>query len=153
NRDDSKAFFSNYGKNVVDLGAPGERILTTARYLVPPARYAEYSGTSAAAAHVSSGAALVFALNPNWTPKQVVQHLKASADSIDILKNACIYGRRLNLRRAVNGPLRITGPIEGETWNQAVPNNITWINEYANPDFEQVTIEFSKDDGASYTSS
>ena len=46
------------------------RILTTARYLVNPPRYVDYSGTSAAAAYVSAGAALVFALNrPGWTAR------------------------------------------------------------------------------------
>src|SRR5207248_7135974 len=66
-RYDAKAFFSNYGRTTADLGAPGLRILSTARYLVNPPRYANYSGTSPAAALVSAGAALVFALNPqNW---------------------------------------------------------------------------------------
>ena len=55
------------------------RILTTGPYLDGTPRYIEYSGTSAAAAYVSAGAALVFALNPAWTSQDVVQHLLASA--------------------------------------------------------------------------
>ena len=150
-RDDSKAFFSNYGKNTVDLGAPGLRILTTARYLVDPARYAEYSGTSAAAAYTSAGAALVFALNPGWSPRRVIRHLKASADIVETLKLACIDGKRLNLKRAVYGPLHVTAPAHGDVLNQGAPNNIAWSNEYTNPDFAQVKIEFSHDDGVTYT--
>ena len=156
---DSLAFFSNYGRTTADLGAPGLRILSTARYLVNPPRYANYSGTSPAAALVSAGAALVFALNPQnwdgagaaaWTPADVIQHLAASADTIEDLKLACIGGKRLNLGRAVYGPLHVTAPTEGATVHVGVPTIITWTNEYTNPSFTQVKVEFSKDDGATY---
>ena len=158
-RYDAKAFFSNYGRTTADLGAPGLRILSTARYLVNPPRYANYSGTSPAAALVSAGAALVFALNPQnwdgagaaaWTPADVIQHLAASADTIEDLKLACIGGKRLNLSRAVYGPLHVTAPTEGATVHVGVPTIITWTNEYTNPSFTQVKVEFSKDDGATY---
>jgi hypothetical protein len=157
-RYDAKAAFSNYGK-AVDIGAPGQRILSTERYLVAPPRYGDYSGTSPAAAYVSAGAALVFALNPQnwngagapaWKPADVIQHLIASADVVEDLKLACIGGKRLNLRRAVYGPLHITAPSEGNTVTVGVTTNITWTNEYINPSFTQVKIEFSKDDGATY---
>jgi subtilisin family serine protease len=103
-RYDNKAFFSNYGQAMVDIGAPGIHIQSTGRYLVPPARYSRYSGTSAAAAYVSAGAALVSALHPNWGPAQVVQRLLATADVVPQLGIACIGGRRLNLWRAINDP-------------------------------------------------
>jgi subtilisin family serine protease len=157
-RYDAKAAFSNYG-NAVDLGAPGQRILSTERYLVAPPRYGDYSGTSPAAAYVSAGAALVFALNPQnwdgagapaWKPADVIRHLIASADIVEDLKLACIGGKRLNLRRAVYGPLHITAPAEGATVHVGTPTNITWTNEYSNPSFTQVKIEFSKDDGVTY---
>jgi subtilisin family serine protease len=157
-RYDAKASFSNYGK-AVDLGAPGQRILSTERYLVNPPRYGDYSGTSPAAAYVSAGAALVFALNPQnwngagapaWKPADVIQHLTASADVVEDLKLACIGGKRLNLRRAVYGPLHVTAPAAGATVNVGVMTGITWTNEYINPSFTQVKIEFSKDDGATY---
>jgi subtilisin family serine protease len=157
-RYDAKTSFSNYGK-AVDLGAPGLRILSTERYLVNPPRYGDYSGTSPAAAFVSAGAALVFALNPQnwngagapaWTAGDVIQHLIASADIIEDLKLACIGGKRLNLGRAVYGPLHVTAPAEGNTVNVGVATNITWTNEYINPSFTQVKIEFSQDDGATY---
>jgi subtilisin family serine protease len=141
-RYDGKAFFSNYGKNTVAIAAPGLRILTTARYLVPPPRFAEYTGTSAAAAHVSAGAALVFALNPGWASTDVIQHLIASADTIEELKIACIGGKRLNLSRAVYGPLHITAPLAGAMLSIAAPTNITWSRDYDNPRFTNVNIEF-----------
>jgi subtilisin family serine protease len=158
-RYDAKASFSNYGKTFADLGAPGLHILSTGRYLVDPPRYASYSGTSAAAAFVSAGAALVFALHPQnwdnagaaaWTAADVRQHLLASANTIEDLKLACAGGKRLNLRRAVYGPLRITAPVQGNTLHVGVLTNITWMNTYTNPVFTRVKIEFSKDNGATY---
>jgi thermitase len=144
-RYDAKAFFSNYGRNTVAIAAPGMRILTTARYLVAPPRYAEYSGTSAAAAYVSAGAALVFALNPGWTARQVIQHLTASAETVPGLQLACIGGKRLNLKRAVYGPLHITAPVNGAILNRGAATAITWSNDYNNPGFGNVRIEVSKD--------
>jgi hypothetical protein len=150
-RYDAKPFFSNYGKNTVHIAAPGMRILTTGRYLVNPPRYSEYSGTSAAAAYVSAGAALVFALNrpnwdgagaPGWTPQDVTQHLTESADTIEGLKLTCIGGKRLNLRRAVYGPLHITAPAAGAALPVNALTNITWTTEYTNPKFLQVAIAF-----------
>jgi hypothetical protein len=156
-RDDCKAFFSNYGRNIVDIGAPGLRILTTERYLVDEesfplewAPYAEYSGTSPAAAFVSAGAALVFALNPGWQPADVAQHLKASAETIECLKIACIDGKRLNLARAVYGPLRIIAPLPGVILFQGQMTNIVWTTDFTNPKFPNVKIEYSKDNGATW---
>jgi subtilisin family serine protease len=159
-RYDRKAFFSNYGRNIVDLGAPGMRILSTARYLGTQPRYAEYSGTSAAAAYVSAGAALVFALNPlnwdnagapAWTPGDVIQHLKTSASTVHDLRPACVGGRRLNLRRAVYGPLRVVSPAAGAAVPAGIPVNITWTLRYTNPKFQRVKIEFTRTGTDPYT--
>jgi subtilisin family serine protease len=151
-RYDAKTFFSNYGRNTVDLGAPGLRILSTARYLVAPPRYAQYSGTSAAAAYVSSGAALVLALHPPnwngggapaWTPQDAVQHLKASADTIEDLKLACIDGKRLNIGRAVYGPVRVTAPGPGAALAVNAFHDIAWSLKYDNPKLQHVRIDYA----------
>jgi subtilisin family serine protease len=150
-QDDFKASFSNYGAVGVDIAAPGTAIQTTGLYLpghTPD--YPDYNGTSAAAAFVSAAAALVFALNPGWTPKEVIEHLKASADALPGLMVVCTGGKRLNLRRAVYGPLIITAPLQGDSLPAGVNTNITWTNEYSNPNFNKVKIEFSMDDGATY---
>ena len=151
-RYDAKTFFSNYGRTTVDLGAPGLRILSTARYLVDPPRYAQYSGTSAAAAYVSSGAALILALHPPnwdgagapaWTARDVVQHLKASADTIEDLKLACIDGKRLNLGRAVYGPLTVTAPAAGAVLAVNAFHDIAWSLNYSNPKLTHVRIDYA----------
>ncbi len=151
-RDDSKAGFSNYGPTKVDIAAPGVRILTTGRTLAAglPPRYPSYSGTSASAAFVSSGAALLLALNPDWKFREIREHLLASADTIEGLKIACIDGKRLNLRRAVYGPLRVTAPAEGDTVVARQTTAITWANDYTNGRFTKVKIEFSEDDGLNW---
>ena len=151
-RYDAKTFFSNYGSNTVDLAAPGLRILSTARYLVAPPRYAQYSGTSAAAAYVSSGAALVLGLHPPnwngggapaWTPQDAVQHLKASADTIEDLKLACIDGKRLNIGRAVYGPVRVTAPGPGAALAVNAFHDIAWSLKYSNPKLQHVRIDYA----------
>jgi thermitase len=149
-RYDAKASFSNYGRHV-NLGAPGQEILSTGPYLCDPPRYASYSGTSPAAAFASAGAALVLALNPGWTHRDVVQHLIASADTIETLTLACIGGKRLNLKRAVYGPLRVTAPMAAAILHEGVMTNIVWTTDYTNPKFSNVKIEYSKDDGANWT--
>ena len=147
-RYDAKASFSNYGANTVHLAAPGTDILATGLYLEAEPRYAEYSGTSPAAAYASAAAALVFALNPAWKPADVVRHLRASARTVDALRLACRDGKRLDIGRAVYGPLRVHSPRAGDELpvNQAAA--IVWSNSYANADFTRVKVEF--DDGTGW---
>ncbi|MEA3248774.1 MAG: S8 family serine peptidase [Patescibacteria group bacterium] len=73
---DRKAGFSNYGAGCVDISAPGTRILSTQLYIPGHESFSEpyggyYNGTSVAAPLVSGLAALVRALDPKLTPKQV----------------------------------------------------------------------------------
>ncbi len=142
-RYDAKAFFSNYGRNTVHIAAPGMRSLTTGPYLDGTPRYAEYSGTSAAAAYVSAGAALVLALNPTWKARDVVQHLLASAVTCKNLMLACINGKRLSLGRAVYGPLTLTEPFPNALLPANMPVNIAWTKSYDNPSLAQVHITFT----------
>jgi hypothetical protein len=149
-RDDFKASYSNYGPTTVDIAAPGTAILSTALYLAGAPRYADYSGTSAAAAFVSSAAALVFALNPpdwdgagapGWGARAVKQHLMASAETKPGLMLACIGGRRLSIARAVHGPLALTAPATGATLVVGVPTTVAWTVAYDNPRFTDVRVE------------
>ena len=59
--DELAATFSNYGKNEVDVFAPGVDILST----VPGNKYERESGTSMAAPVVSGLAALIMGYYPN----------------------------------------------------------------------------------------
>jgi subtilisin family serine protease len=149
-RDDWKAGFSNYSPALVDIAAPGRAIVTTGAYWIGAARYPTYSGTSAATAFASSAAALVVALNPRWTPLEVIQHLKDSADKLASLALVCEGGNRLNIRRAVEGPLRLVAPADGATVKAGQSTAIRWANAYKSARLGKVKIEFSPDDGATW---
>ena len=61
------ASYSNYGRNDVDIFAPGEEIYTT----IPDNKYVFDGGTSLASALTSKVAALIFSHYPNLTASQV----------------------------------------------------------------------------------
>jgi len=69
------ASFSNYGEGVIDVAAPGRRILST--YMGQ--RWMLLSGTSMASPHVAGVLALLKGTHPNATPQQLVALLKAQA--------------------------------------------------------------------------
>jgi subtilisin family serine protease len=138
-RDDAKAWFSNYGPNV-DLAAPGVGVLSTDLYRVRP-RYAEFSGTSPAAAHVSAAAALLFAID-DWTPDQMRLHLNASADYQPALHHTSRSEGRLNLRSAVCGPFTIEAPAGGEALRGGLRFDVRWHLDYNSPLVRNVDISF-----------
>jgi subtilisin family serine protease len=150
-RDDWKTGFSNDSPGLVDIAAPGKDILTTGAYWIGPARYPSYSGTSAATAFVSSAAALVLARNPGWGPAETIRHLKDSADKLDSLRLVCDDGNRLNIRRAVEGPLTLQAPAAGAIVHKGKTTAIKWANAYKSVQLDHVKIEFSPDDGATWT--
>jgi cell wall-associated protease len=69
------ASFSNYGKQEVDVFAPGTRIYST----VPGNAYENLQGTSMAAPVVTGVAALLLEFYPNLTPQQVKYCIERSA--------------------------------------------------------------------------
>jgi minor extracellular protease Epr len=73
-RNNRIADFSSRGKGI-DVAAPGVQILST----LPGNRYADMSGTSMAASHVTGTVALLLQLRPKLTPEQVRRILRKSA--------------------------------------------------------------------------
>ncbi|MEV5003356.1 S8 family peptidase [Nocardioides sp. LML1-1-1.1] len=69
--------FSNRGLGVIDVAAPGSRILST---IVTDNGYGLKSGTSMASPHVAGVLALMKSAHPWWTPAQMVAKLRAQAD-------------------------------------------------------------------------
>lgn len=91
---DERASFSNYGKTSVDIGAPGDTILSL--YLLdwggPGYTQRWMSGTSMAAPHVAGTIGLVWSQNPTWTATQVKNHILATARPIAGLANVTVTG-------------------------------------------------------------
>lgn len=76
-RDDILSYFSNRGLGVIDVAAPGRRILST---IVTDNGYGLKSGTSMASPHVAGVLALMKSAHPDLTPAQMVAKLRADAD-------------------------------------------------------------------------
>jgi subtilisin family serine protease len=95
---DQLARFSNYGKTSVDLGSPGENILST----VPGNQYGLQSGTSMAAPHVAGAAALLLAQNPKLSVTQLKDSLMKTTDPLTALNGKTVSGGRLNIGKAFN---------------------------------------------------
>jgi subtilisin family serine protease len=96
NKDDM-AFFSNFGKTTVHVGAPGMNVYST----VPGNGYATLSGTSMACPHVAGAAALFWAANPNMTHKEVKARLMDSVDRLPALEGKTVTGGRINIAKAL----------------------------------------------------
>ncbi len=69
--------FSNRGLGVIDVAAPGSRILST---VVANNGYGLKSGTSMASPHVAGVLALMKSAHPSWTPAEMIAKLRQQAD-------------------------------------------------------------------------
>jgi thermitase len=96
NARDSLSSFSNYGKGMVHLGAPGENILST----VPNGRYGYLSGTSMATPFVTGVAGLISSYFPDSDWRVVKNRILSGGDRNGNLSQT-ITGRRLNAYRAL----------------------------------------------------
>ena len=99
---DDLSSFSHYGLSSVDLGAPGEEILSTVPLWYDPFDdHLLANGTSFATPFVSGAAALMLAINPCVTPGEIRASILATTDSVASLDGITVSGGRLNADRAV----------------------------------------------------
>ncbi len=96
---------TNYGKNTVDLFAPGTSILST----LPGNYLQELTGTSMAAPHVAGVAALLLSEYPNLSATAIKEIIMNGVDNcLDssgnlIYDDLCVSEGRLNAYNALNG--------------------------------------------------
>ena len=98
NSADSPSWFSNFGRQSVDIFAPGEDILST----VPGGGYGLKSGTSMATPHVTGAAGLVATVYPEAGPAEIKDRLLYSSDRLDSLQGLAVVEGRLNAHRALS---------------------------------------------------
>lgn len=88
---DQKAPYANYGRICTDVAAPAQQLFAARptyghvrRKGNAPAGYINsITGTSLAAPIVAGVAALIKSVRPEWTPNQIIQHLRATAMPIE----------------------------------------------------------------------
>jgi Ca2+-binding RTX toxin-like protein len=98
NNNDQLAGFSNYGANTVDLGAPGEDILS----LLPGGDYGLLSGTSMATPHVAGVVGLILAENPGLSAQEIKDLILTTVDPLTGLDGKTVSGGRLNAFNALS---------------------------------------------------
>jgi len=101
-KDDRRAIFSNYGSACADIAAPGEWMYSTQ----VDGYSGGWNGTSLATPVVAGAAAMMKAIYPYATPKEILLTMKLSVDPVVGRAPSGVYGAlgsgRLNLARALD---------------------------------------------------
>ncbi len=95
------ASWSNYGRDTVDVGAPGVDIFSSVSD--SDSSYAYYSGTSMATPHVSGIVALMLANNERLSPSEVKVQVISTSVALDSLTGRTVSGGLVNAAAALNG--------------------------------------------------
>lgn len=121
---------SNWGNTTVDLGAPGDNIISTGL----SNDYVYMSGTSMSAPFVSGVAALVLSAKSTLTIQELKDQILNNVDIISGLSGKCVTGGRLNAYKALNNLLtsvisQSSVPEPYNDTNAYVRKNGQWIEE------------------------
>ena len=95
---DELSGFSNYGKETVDIAAPGSAIVSC----VADGKYEIWQGTSMASPLVAGALTLIWSISPDLDVADAKRILFAAADTVPGLKKKVKDGRRLNVYEAAS---------------------------------------------------
>lgn len=128
-RNDVLAGFSSYGATTVDLGAPGESIVSC--WTGVDNNYALDSGTSMAAPMVAGACALAWARYPTDTYRQIIDRILTNVDPLPSLAGKCVTGGRLNLQKVLAATASPNNPPFAQTIRVMSRTNIviSWPSE------------------------
>ena len=145
-RYDDLAYFSNVGPTSVDVGAPGDYILSTMpTYHVTlndlgySMNYDYLSGTSMACPCTAGLAALILALHPSYSYAQLKTRILSTVDTLPSLTGKVLTGGRINAWRAmtttdVSMYVNIIEPTTDFTFIKGVQYNISaWVHTVTDP--------------------
>jgi len=89
----NRAGFSDYGATTIDIGAPGDVIVST----IPDSAYGAASGTSMAAPHVTGAVALCSSINPTLTAADIRAAIMSTTAAETSLAGKTVTGGRLDI--------------------------------------------------------
>ncbi len=158
NKYDHLSWFSNWGLESIDIGAPGSNILSTFPTYETSAmasygfstNYETIGGTSMATPHVAGACALIWSKYPSLSYSEVIELLFETVDPV--LPETCVSEGRMNLYWAiVNKSVMNTTQMNGyDTIQSAIDdaNNGDIIRVrpgtyYENVDFDGVNVTLS----------
>ncbi|MEG8277143.1 S8 family serine peptidase [Streptomyces sp. AHA2] len=130
-----KASYSNYGRDVIDVAAPGGDGAYGVYSTLPGGKYGNMNGTSMASPHVAGVAALLKSADPSATPAQLRERLGTQATDTacpsdsrctgTTAKNAFFGEGQVDALKAVGGTTPQPGRYFENTADVAVPDNAT----------------------------
>ena len=112
---------SHYGAKSVDIAAHGTDIYST----IPTSSYGTMSGTSMATPMVASAVAVMRAVNPNISAKEIKETLCSSSDKLSALTGKVISGGRLNAYNAVKAIMPTATPTATPTVKPTATPTVT----------------------------
>jgi hypothetical protein len=137
NNRDIRTGFSNYG-HWVGVSAPGESIYSTWQNANSP--YVFNSGTSMSSPMAAGVCALLKSLHKDWSPQQIAQQVRVSADNIDAFNPS--YAKKLGFGRInVERALTISSP--AVRWTSMTISEITGDQDGVIDPGEDIGIKFT----------